>query len=273
MDGKADLHLHTTFSDGVLSPRELIEYTARAGLTTISITDHDNTGAFEEARAYGERAGVEVIPGVELSTMIGNQEIHILGYFLDHQEKRFQDLLATCRSERRKRAERIVEKLNEMNVPLSIEAVLDQAGPGSVGRPHIANALVNEGLTDTYQEAFLKYLGFGKPAYEKKYLITPSEAIQMIAVAGGLSFLAHPGNSIDERTVLDMIDAGIDGIEVFHPSHTPSLTAHYAGIVEEYFLLASGGSDFHGGRRNDDNVVGKYGVSAETVEMMRHRLG
>ena len=272
MDGKADLHLHTAFSDGVLSPRELIERTARAGLTTISITDHDNSGATEEARSWGEHAGVEVIPGVELSTTVGEQEIHILGYFFDHANREFQELLTALRRERRKRAERIVGKLNDLKIPLSIEAVLDQAGTGSVGRPHIANALVAEGLTESYHEAFLKYLGFGKPAYEKKYLISPVDAIRMIAAAGGLSFLAHPGSTLDELTVLDIINGGIDGIEVIHPSHSPALTSHYTGIVEEYFLLASGGSDFHGGRRNDGDALGRFWIPMEKVELMRHRL-
>ena len=171
-----------------------------------------------------------------------------------------------------KRAERIVDKLNNLNVPLRIESVLEQAGNGSVGRPHIANALVGGGYAGTYHEAFLKYIGFGKPAYERKIQVLPCAAIQMIAASRGLTFLAHPGNSIREEELMSLIKEGIDGIEVIHPSHSPERVAFYNGIVSEYFLLASGGSDFHGGRRNDLNMLGKYYISEEQVGMMRRRL-
>ena len=272
MDGKADLHLHTTFSDGALPPRELIERARLAGLNTIAVTDHDHTGALDEALELGREAGIEVISGVELSTSVGDQDVHILGYCFDHRDTGLQEYLLLFRQERLKRAERIVEKLNGLRVPLSLEAVLDRAGSGSVGRPHIANALLDEGLTGTYHEAFLKYIGYGKPAYEKKYLVTPRDAIAMIARAGGLSFLAHPGHSVDEKLLLELIASGIDGIEVVHPSHSPERVAHYTGIVSEYFLLPSGGSDFHGGRRNDREALGRYFVSTHTVDMMRRRL-
>ena len=223
MDGKADLHLHTTFSDGALSPSELIERARQAGLTTISITDHDHTGALDEAAALAARHGIVVVPGVELSTIVGEADVHILGYFFNHRDKRLQEYLELFRLERLKRAERIVGKLNELKLPLTIAAVLRRAGTGSVGRPHIATALVEEGLIGSYQEAFSKYIGFGKPAYEKKYMISPREAIALVAAAGGLSFLAHPSTFITEAVLREIIDAGIDGIEVVHPSHSPEL--------------------------------------------------
>ena len=272
MDGKADLHLHTTYSDGALSPSELIERARQSGLTAISITDHDNTGALDEAVAIAARHGIEVIPGVELSTMVGESDVHILGYFFDRSDARLQEYLALFRSERRKRAERIVRKLNGMNIPLTIDGVMRRAGGGSVGRPHIATALVEEGLIGTYQEAFSRYIGTGKPAYEKKYMISPREAVALIAAAGGLSFIAHPSMFIEEGVLLDIIHAGVDGIEVIHPSHTAELTAHYRGIVGEYFLLASGGSDFHGGKRNDAEAFGRYTITMDELNMMRRRL-
>ena len=272
MDGKADLHLHTTYSDGALSTRELVERAKQVGLTAISITDHDHAGAIGEAMAIGRELGLEVIAGVELSTNVEQQDIHILGYFFDHKNQTLLDYLTFFRLERMKRAERIVEKLNGLKIPLRFESVLDQAGTGSVGRPHIANALVEEGWTETYHEAFLKYIGFGKPAYERKYQVSPQEAIELISSAGGLSFIAHPGNSIDEKVLLELINDGVDGIEVIHPSHSTERVAHYSGIVSEYFLLASGGSDFHGGKRDDRNVFGKYYVSEDYIEMMRRRL-
>ena len=272
MDGKADLHLHTTYSDGFFPTRDVVRQARHAGLSIISITDHDHTGAIDEAIAAGNELGVSIIPGVELSATLNEQDIHILGYFFDHKNRELLDYLSFFRTERVKRAERIVKKLNSMNIPLSFEAVLRQAGTGAVGRPHIASALLEEGLTDTYHEAFFKYIGFGKPAYEQKYQLSPREAIALIASTGGLSFIAHPGNNLDEKALLALIDEGVDGIEVIHPSHSPERVAHYKGIVSEYFLLASGGSDFHGGKRNDHDVLGTFSITADEVQMMRHRL-
>jgi 3',5'-nucleoside bisphosphate phosphatase len=273
MDEKADLHLHTVYSDGALTAETLLQEAKLAGLTTVSITDHDNTGAIDEAIAAGERLGIDVIPGVELSTNVGPLEVHLLGYFFDHRNRKFQDYLAMFRTERLKRAERIVEKLNDMKIPLSLQAVLRQAGTGSVGRPHIASALVEEGLTGSYHEAFLKYIGFGRPAYQEKYQISPRDAIGLISDAGGLSFIAHPGNAIEESILLGLIKEGVDGIEVIHPSHSMERTAHYRGIVSEYFLLASGGSDFHGGKKGDRDALGRYYIPQMDVDIMRHRLG
>jgi predicted metal-dependent phosphoesterase TrpH len=272
MDGKADLHLHTLYSDGALPPRDLLQQARQAGLTTISITDHDNTGALQEALEHGALLGVAVIPGVELSTTVDGQDIHLLGYFIDPGNTTLQEHLALFRAERYRRAERIVRKLNELKVPLSFEAVQVRAGRGSIGRPHIAGALVEEGFIDSYQEAFSRYLGFGRPAYERKYQVSPRDAIRLVAEAGGLSFIAHPGNAIDERVLLALIKEGVDGIEVVHPSHSEERTAYYRGIAEEYFLLASGGSDFHGGPKRDSETLGRYTITEEAVEMMRRRL-
>jgi len=272
MSGRADLHLHTIHSDGTLSTQELVTRAKAAGLTTISITDHDSVDAIDAARQLGSELDVEIVPGMELSVSVADDDVHILAYFFDHTDKNLLDHLAFYQIERIKRAERIVGKLNSLNVPLRIDAVFEQAGTGSVGRPHIANALVEEGLADTYHEAFLKYIGFGKPAYERKIQVSPRAAIQMIAAAGGLSFIAHPGAGISDEVLTDLIKEGIDGIEVIHPSHSPEKIAYYKGIATEYFLLASGGSDFHGGRRNDHYVLGKYFITEEQVAMMRHRL-
>jgi predicted metal-dependent phosphoesterase TrpH len=272
MRGTVDLHCHTTASDGALSPRELLLRAKKAGLTTVGITDHDHVGAVDEATHAGRELGITVVPGVELSTNFHGIEIHLLGYFVNHRNPALVQHLAFLRAERLKRAERIIGKLNDLRIPLRLESVLEQAGEGSVGRPHIASALVEEGLTETYHEAFLKYIGAGKPAYEQHYQVSPQQAAQVIASAGGLSFIAHPGKTLDEQTLLALLRSGIDGIEVIHPSHTPERVAYYRGIVSEYFLLASGGSDFHGGRRNDDDVLGTYVVNEDTVAMMRRRL-
>ncbi|MER3522970.1 MAG: PHP domain-containing protein [Ignavibacteria bacterium] len=272
MAGRIDLHMHTVHSDGTLTTRQLMERARSVGLTTISITDHDNTGAIPEALALSREFGIEVIPGMELSASYLHQDIHLLGYFFDHTDDDLQQYLNFYRQERRRRAERIVEKLNDLNIPLTFDAVLEKAGTGSIGRPHIANALVEEGLAESYHEAFFKYIGVGKPAYEKKVQVTPREAIELIAKAGGLSFIAHPGKALDESVVAQLIKQGVDGIEAVHPSHSPELTMYYKGIAQEYYLLISGGSDFHGGRRSDGEIFGKYVISEEEVGMMRRRL-
>ena len=267
-----DLHCHTTASDGACTPRELLRRAQKAGLTTIGITDHDHVGGVDEAMEAGRELGITVVPGVELSTNLNGIEVHLLGYFVDHTDPALVEHLTFLRAERLKRAERIVGKLNNLRIPLRIESVLEQAGEGSVGRPHIANAMVEEGLTVSYHEAFLKYIGAGKPAYEQHFQVSPRQAVQVIASAGGLSFIAHPGTTLDEQTILELLHQGVDGIEVIHPSHSPERVAYYRGIVSEYFLLESGGSDFHGGRRNDDGLLGIVGITEDAVEMMRRRL-
>jgi len=272
MDGSVDLHLHTTYSDGALSPRALVDRARRAGLTTISITDHDHVGGFEEAREAGAAVGVEVIPGVELSTNVNGMDIHMLGYFFDHRNPALLAHLSLVRRERVRRAEKIVEKLNGLRIPLRLESVLAQAGGGAVGRPHIALALLEEGLTGSYHEAFIKYIGAGKPAYEQKHPVSPLEAITLLSSAGGLSFIAHPSPAVDGSTLPGLIHDGINGIEVVHPSLSPERSTYYRGIVAAYRLLSCGGSDFHGGKRSDEDALGRFTISRSDVEMMRKAL-
>lgn len=272
MEGKADLHTHTTYSDGVLSPYEIIKKASQSGLEVLGITDHDSVNAIEDSIEIGKGIGVEIIPGVELSAVIEDREIHILGYLFDYRNKNLLDFLSFFRKERVKRAERIVEKLNSINVPLKLETVMEKAGTGAVGRPHIANALLDGGHTESYVEAFSKYIGYGGPAYEKKYSLSPEDTISLIAQSGGLSFLAHPGKYTTDAVLLRLIKSGLDGIEVVHPSHAPEKVLHYRSVASQYFLLESGGSDFHGGRRNDDNAFGVYHVPSGWVGEMKKRL-
>ena len=272
MSLKADLHMHTNCSDGVFSAYELVKKCKQKGLSIIAITDHDSVAAFPDAIEYGKEFGVEVIPGVELSAMVEEKDVHILGYFLDYTNKRLLEYLEFFRVERVKRAERIVAKLNSINVPLKIEAVLQKAAGGSVGRPHIASAMVDEGHIQNYHEAFERFIGNGGPAFEKKFNLTPDEAIKLISSSGGLSFLAHPGRYTSDEVLNILIKSGLDGIEVIHPSHTMAHTNHYRGVVGEYYLLESGGSDFHGGRKNDDEILGSYFIDEQRVTMMKNRL-
>ena len=272
MGAKADLHMHTICSDGALSPYELVKKVKAQGLSVVSITDHDSVAAIPDALEFGKEFGVEVISGVELSANFEDKEVHILGYFVDYKSQRLLDYLTFFRHERIKRAERIVAKLNSLQVPLKIESVMEHAGTGSVGRPHIAAALVDEGMTKSYQESFDRYIGNGGPAYERKFQFSPSEAVQLIASSGGLSFLAHPGRYTTDVMLQHLIKAGIDGIEVIHPSHTQEHIVHYRGVISEYYLLESGGSDFHGGKKNDDAVLGSFFIDEDKVDTMKRRL-
>ncbi|MBI2619001.1 MAG: PHP domain-containing protein [Ignavibacteriales bacterium] len=271
-EGKADLHLHTTYSDGVHSPYDLLKKARGAGLSTVAITDHDHVGAIEEATGWGAKLGITVLPGVELSITLGGKDLHLLAYLFDCTNPMLLEYLAFFRGERLKRAERMVRKLNNINVPLKLDTVLEQAGIGAVGRPHIANALVEEGLVESFHEAFQRFIGTGGPAYETKFQLTPQEAFRLITQAGGLSFLAHPGRYLSEQELLLLIKQGLDGIEVVHPSHSDLQQKYYRGIVNQYFLLECGGSDYHGGKKNDDHVFGTYTVPLHVVETMRSRL-
>jgi len=272
MSYKADLHSHTYYSDGALSPSELVQRAAEFGIQALSITDHDSIDGLEEASGAGSELGIEIIPGVELSATLGTKDIHILGYMFDPSNNTLRETLGMFKRERLFRAERIVEKLNELDLPLRLDSVLEHAGPGAVGRPHIAAAMLDEGLTTNYSEAFDTYIGDAGPAFEPKYRISPSDAVEIIANAGGVSTVAHPGWYINEDELLLLIRAGIDGIETVHPAHDTIRTNYYRGIASSYFLLESGGSDFHGGKRNDYLHFGTYTVSREIVQAMKRRL-
>ncbi len=272
MDALADLHTHTTHSDGHLSPLELLRKAKAAGISILGIADHDSVGALDEAMEISRVIGIEIVPGMELSASSPDGEIHVLGYFMDYHSPELNEALSIFRQKRLDRVERIVGKLNRMKIPLTVESVLAEATGEAVGRPHIASALVNNGHAANYHQAFSKYIGEGRPAFEKKAEFSPEDTIRLIADAGGLSFLAHPGRSVDESLLHHLIKSGLDGIEVYHPSHSPELVQYYKGIVNEYFLLESGGSDYHGGMKNDDNLLGRVGVPAMAVEMMRRRL-
>lgn len=269
---RADLHLHTFYSDGIFSPRDVLIRAREAGLHAVSITDHDNIAAVLEATEVAEELGIELIPGVELNAHVYGREVHLLGYFIDVENPALNEFLALMRHERLLRAERMVEKLSTLNISISMESVLEQAGKGSVGRPHIANVLIDKGYADSHQEVFAKYIGYRGPAFIEKFQCSPEEVISIVSQAGGLTFLAHPGNSVPDKMLVRLIKAGLDGIETVHPGHTAEMTLHYRRIANEYFLMESGGSDFHGGRRNDEAFLGQFTIPVNFLEIMRRRL-
>lgn len=271
MTGKADLHLHTNNSDGVLTPFELVKKAKAAGLKTIAITDHDSQEGVKAAREAGSVYDVEIIPGVEISSDINKSELHLLGLFIEPDNVEFKRYLSFFREERIKRADRIVKKLCNLGLEISLNEVMEKANFSAVGRPHIAAVLLEKGLINSFYEAFNKYLGNDCPAYEQKVHISPLSACKIISDAGGLSFIAHP-NNMPESILLEVIKAGVDGIEIFHPSHNQQHIRFYKGIVNEYYLLESGGSDYHGGKRDDDENIGKFYTSELSVDAMKSRL-
>ena len=273
MQQRVDLHMHSCYSDGKLNPNQLIDLCAKAEMPIISITDHDNVNGIEEAIAYGNQKGIQVIPGVEVSTDFEGIEVHLLGYFFDYNNTHLKDFLNDIRLMRRKRNELIVSKLNEMGSKISFVSIESKvSSQTTIGRPHIANELNEEGFVNSYYDAFIKYIGDGKPAYVKKTNPDIREAVEQISEAGGLSFIAHPGKALRDDTLIRLINKGIDGLEVIHPSHSDDDIEYFTGIAADYFLLICGGSDFHGGSKNDGKNFGKYSVTPVEVANMKRRL-
>ncbi len=271
MEIRADLHLHTKFSDGALSPEELIGLVHKKNISVISVVDHDSVEAIPIVKKFADGFGIEVIPGVELSAELDNKEIHFLGYFVDIQNEEFKRYLNFFKEERMIRAEKIVQKLNNLGIKINLKDVLLNEENSNIGRPHIARAMVRLNLVSNFYEAFNKYLKNDGPAYEKKFYLSPKSAIKIINDAGGLAFLAHPGN-LDEQTLIRIIDCGVDGIEVIHPSHNGALKKYYSKITNQFMLLKSGGSDFHGINKADENNLGNFLAPISFVEEMKKHL-
>ena len=267
-----DFHMHTTYSDGHYSPFELLKKVRDLNIDIISITDHDSVNGLEEAIGIGKDFGVEVIPGLEISTDVEDKEVHLLGYFLDINNSELRKYLSFFRDERYQRALRMVKKLNALDLDISIDDVLEVTNSSAIGRPHVAIAMIRKGIVKDYYEAFQKYLRDGAPAYERKIHVSPQSALKIINDAGGLSFIAHPGH-LKESILMTLINSGIDGIEVTHPSHNSYQRKFYRGIVNQYCLLESGGSDFHGGEKGDDNNLGRHWLDPKHYKEMLQFLG
>jgi predicted metal-dependent phosphoesterase TrpH len=243
--GLVDLHVHSTASDGARAPAEVVQEAKRVGLAAIALTDHDTVAGIADASAAGAALGIRVVPGVELSAVEGDAETHILGLHLSNTRD-LEARLIGLREMRRTRAERIVQRLNELGVRIELPAVLDQSAGGAIGRPHIARAMIAEGWAVDFRDAFDRYLGNGKPAFVPKDKLPVADAIQLIHHAGGLAVLAHPASSGTRERVEAFVALGIDGLEVRHPSHTPDDAARLAALVDYFGLVPSGGSDWHG---------------------------
>jgi predicted metal-dependent phosphoesterase TrpH len=265
---KIDLHTHTNYSDGVFSPVELVKKAHQRGLDIISITDHDSINGINEAIVCAKDLGIEIITGMEISTDIDDKEIHLLAYFIDIDNEELLKYLSFFRDERMHRAKRIVQKLRKLGLQISMDDVVAHAQNCAIGRPHIAYAMIELGLIKNYNEAFEKYIGDYGPAFERKIHVSPQSALKLISDANGLSFIAHPGY-MKENLLLSLIKAGIDGIECIHPSHSENQIQFYRGIVNQYCLLESGGSDYHGGKKLDEENLGKFMLGQNQFEAMK----
>ncbi len=265
-----DLHMHSTASDGAIAPDGVVQAARAAGLSAIALTDHDTIGGLAEARQAGERLGVRVIAGVELSALEGDREVHVLGLHLSRTDE-LERHLTTFRASRRVRAERIVEMLNRLGVPITIEGVLEEAAGGAVGRPHIARVLVANGWAADFRDAFDRYLGAGRPAFVAKQRVSVSDAIALIHRAGGIAVLAHPGPEGNRRWLESLAALGLDGVEVRHPGHTPDDTARLGALADHLGLVPSGGSDWHGAPEGS-RAIGCMRVPRSWLERQEERV-
>jgi len=274
---RIDLHLHTTHSDGSCSTREVMAFAKQAGLAALAITDHDIVEGIPEATAIGKELGIEVVPGVEISSRLGESELHILGYFLNWTDPLLAQRLSALRDSRHLRNPKIVQRLNELGIPITYEEVRALAGTESVGRPHIARLLMEKKFVTSAKEAFDRYLANGRPAFVDRELPEPAEAVRWIREAGGVPVLAHPTwvrTSADGLRVLvrELKTAGLGGIEVHYSTHTPSQTTEYLDLAKQCELLVTGGSDFHGVTKPDIEVGigrGQLKVSQKLLDPLR----
>ncbi len=243
---RIDLHMHTSASDGLLPPAELVRAVLAAELQVFSVTDHDTVDALAEVDGTARDLGLRLVAGIELSAMWRKVEFHILGYFVDPTDATLLSFLRGRREARRIRLQAMLNRLRALGMVVEVEEVLARAQDGNVGRPHLARVLVQRGFVASTDEAFERYLGEGKPAYVPRPDVTVGEAIRVIHEAGGLASLAHPGLHNRDEAIPDLVAAGLDAIEVYHVNHSPVLTTHYRRLAERKGLLVTGGSDFHG---------------------------
>jgi len=265
-----DLHAHSTASDGSRSPADVVREAKRIGLSAIALTDHDTLDGIAEATAMGVELGIRIVPGIELSAVEADSETHILGLHLSDTRSLEADLIG-LREMRRSRAARIVKRLNDLGVRIELEAVMQQAGGGAVGRPHVARAMIAEGWAVDFRDAFDRYLGNGRPAYVSKERLAVDDAIGLIHRAGGLAVLAHPAHSGTRDRVAMFVAHGIDGVEVRHPSHSSEDIARLGALVDHFSLVPSGGSDWHGASEGA-RILGMMRVPAEWLQRQDGRV-
>ncbi|HEV2294829.1 MAG TPA: PHP domain-containing protein [Tepidisphaeraceae bacterium] len=256
--GFVELHCHSTASDGTLTPTEVVELATRSGLSAVALTDHDTVAGVSEAASAAKSAGIDFLPGIEISADYPSPgTLHILGYGVDAQDPKLQRLTDELIAGRDNRNPRIVAKLNEMGVAVTMQEWEDEAKGSVLGRPHLAAILHRKGYVSSIKQAFDKYIGQGAPAYVDKERLTPREAIERIRASGGVPVLAHPvqlrteNDAQLERVVKHLLDLGLVGLEVIHSDHDAQLVEKYTRLADRFGLIKTGGSDFHGSTKKD----------------------
>ena len=268
---RIDLHTHSTASDGLLAPAALVRLAREQGLDVIALTDHDNVAGVAEAQAEGQRVGLTVIPGVEINTDLpeGGGEAHVLGYFVECDQPAFLGTLATLRDARERRGERMVEKLRAQGLDISWERVRELA-QGSVGRPHVAEALIERGYANNIVDAFDRWLGRGRPGYVPRLKLSPEDAVRFIRSAYGVPALAHPADipHLEDKLLPSLVSAGLLGLECYYGEYAAATVRHLADLAAAHSLIATGGSDYHGPNRHP-TLLGGRRVPSEAAERLR----
>ena len=281
IQSRVDLHSHTTASDGSLSAEELVARAASLGIEVLAITDHDTTDAVPTALAEARRRDITLVPGVEISTVSGREEIHLLGFFVDIDNPELQALLARTREARRTRAQKMLARLAKLGLPLEWGRLVEvSSGSSSIGRPHVAATLLEAGHVSSYSEAFDLWIGRDRPAYVERYKLSPEEAIRLIRGSGGLAVLAHPyiyNRKGECKAGLDLPrwlprlrDAGLEGLEVYYPHYARAVSRRLLALAVEHGLLIAGGSDYHGGMLS--NGLGSINVPWAAWEGLQRRM-
>jgi 3',5'-nucleoside bisphosphate phosphatase len=264
-----DLHLHTTASDGRSAPDALVREAAAAGVHTLAVTDHDTVAGLAEATAAAHRAGLTIVPGIEVTAVDAGRDVHILGYFFDPAHPDLVSFLSDQRADRRRRIIEMLEKLADIGAPVELPALPAGEGSGrALGRPLLARALVEAGYARNVQDAFDQFLAHGRPAFVERRGASPAEVVALLARAGGVASVAHPGKQRLEATVRALAGDGLAAVEVFHPDHDGQDVERYLQIAKECDLLVTGGSDHHGPGSGREAALGRVGLPAEDFDRL-----
>jgi len=265
--GVIDLHLHTTASDGVCRPSELVDMAWRAGIRTMSVTDHDTVAAVADVAELARAAGMAFIPGIEITAVHDGRDVHMLGYFIDPDNASLTHFLAAQRADRVRRLAEMADRLDALGKPVNRDG-LSKPGGGSVGRPVLARALVKAGHVADMRQAFDGWLGEGRPAFVPRVGPEPSEVVNIVAAAGGIASLAHPGLLKRDELIPALVEAGLPALEAFHSEHDMETTQHYLTLAARLGILVSGGSDYHGEPVRRKSAFGKVGLPVEHFERL-----
>lgn len=267
---QVDLHTHTNRSDGLLAPAALVQLAKQRGLIVLAITDHDTTAGLAPAAEEAARLGLELVPGVELSSERDEHEVHVLGYFIDPANATLQATLAQHARDRQTRIERIVARLNETGTPVEQARVMELASPGTIGRAHVARALIERGYVQSVNEAFDRYLAHGRPGYVPRAKTTGADAVRLIRTAGGVAVLAHPLTTGDiAGTLGELVPAGLEGLEVYYGEYDDATRQQLRRIADDWHLIPTGGSDYHGEGFKPGRDLGGPLVPMASVEQLR----